>query len=1189
MPSGLDFYINFNPDGAVKGVDAAVKQAKRAEAEYRKASVAVGKFTGALDVQRAKVKQQEAGLSILADKLAIAKKAETDLAATSRRAGKTAVKAKAASVAAVKKLTAQYEVQEARVKQASAAADQLAGDLERVKTEQLNLAASSKKATAQSDKLQKEFNQQSVSAKKAAAGAEELDRKLKKVSATEKKISGKGIKALVIALATGLAARKAVDIIMLADSYTLLNAKVKIATDSTEEYRATQALLHAQSQDSRSLVTENTALYSKLQLSLKDTGLQGSQTLSIVDLLNKSHKIYGTTMQESTSFNQQFVQSMGKGKLEGDELKTMLEANSYFAGRLAEAIGVATGELKDMGADGLLTTELMLEAFPKMAARIEKDFKQMPITIRDAVNTVVNAFGKAINKGNETADGTSQVAEAIVNLGRVLGQNQGSIADFFAILIKGAEGGVRVMSGLVGVLLTLESGFHTLEKGSANVLAAMSLITDKAGLTSGEYERWRDVAKQAGEVGEKAAGKAAKAFASMAGEQQKSTGKSVDEIKKELLAIEGKKDVIKAVGGTVKEASKEEIKFLKEKEKEWKKYLDIVEEANDKLTELGSFGGTGQRGGIAKINGEWQNYADNAQIATSLLKDFNNTAFLGTGQIADKIFELSLAGKSDLEVWEARKRAAEKYTEVAQSTAAEVKALYAAGDTEAGAKKLKELESLTGKAESAYSSLAREVTAEFTPAMEAAHDKAKEGVKGYEKAAKKSMAEAKKHYKSAEDAAKSWGDKQLDLEAKLADIGRKQAEASAKASGSVTAMASAARASYNSMVSEAEKYEDKAFKAFKAGDFDQAAKFAEKAVSAWDSLGSAVEAGGKQVITATEALGAQARGIKSAGELGIKALQAKEKAEEKAGKAAEAAAKKSETAKAREAEKVKKLEADKEKVIVSAEEGAQRAAQGTLELNDLLTQSYRNQAAGAQKLADVLDQEHDFSGAQAAAKDIEKYGKIIADRIKKDKKMHEANIAGSATAKDASIKDIEAIGAAADRIAEKKRVIKMEIREVSGASGGAAVGVQGAAFGAIAGGMRWADGLDGLKIPGSPSRVDTMPFFLAMGETVTNADAAQNAGYDTWKHINNKNMIGAAQSMVAHHPHLQQIFAPPVNIQVAQPQQQQGGSLPSNMVHVRTINQQDGRITNEWMSAEDLQYKQQYEQRVSSNRKRFQV
>ena len=178
-----------------------------------------------------------------------------------------------------------------------------------------------------------------------------------------------------------------------------------------------------------------------------------------------------------------------------------------------------------------------------------------------------------------------------------------------------------------------------------------------------------------------------------------------------------------------------------------------------------------------------------------------------------------------------------------------------------------------------------------------------------------------------------------------------------------------------------------------------------------------------------------------------------------------------------------------------------------------------------------------------------------------------------------SITKLEEIGRRADEIAEKKRVITMEVKEVSGASGGAVVGVQGAASGAIAGPIRWQNGLNGLRIAGAPSTVDTHPFFLASGETVTNAAASKNVGYDTWRHINNQDMVGAARAMVKNHPYLQPIFSPPAEIRFAQPQQQQTSGLDGMQIYLEQ-HPFDGRIIKKIMLPEDREFEKQHQART---------
>ena len=640
-----------------------------------------------------------------------------------------------------------------------------------------------------------------------------------------------------------------------------------------------------------------------------------------------------------------------------------------------------------------------------------------------------------------------------------------------------------VLTTSYGIVLKFASGWEA--------------ITDYVGITDDTTKVFADNSAAAFASAEDLAGKAKDNFKDMAGAAEDNAAASVSAAD-QVAAATGK------AAAAVKESADIQKISLEEAKKEWLDYAAQIRDIEQQIEEIGSFGG-GSVSGLQQVNGEWQYFATNADKAKAAMEGFNNTSQLGISSLKDKIFELSLVGKDDLNVWESRRRAAEQYTQAAKATAAEAQQLAQAGQQDEANRKFAQSIEIAKKAEAAYKSLATEVKSEWTPAMEAAHKKASEGVKKYEKEANKALSDAAKHYDKARAAGEKLADKQADLADKLREVGR-------------AGMAPAA--AYQDMTAQAREYEAAARAALAAGDFEKAVELAGRAESAWDSLGNEVKDGERTVVSAKQALADQASGIKSAGQVAIDALKAQQAAEEKAAKAAEEKAKKATAAKEAEAAKVKALEVEKEKVIISAEEGAQEAAAGTVEANQLLVEILDKQKTAIGEVADALNRQADWSLGDTftdAGESLKAF-----DGSLKEFDGNWGDVWSSMQTKGEE--SIQVIEDRLDRLVAEKRVVTVQVKEVTGSASGSIVGAQSAATGKIVSGSVWKNGLSGLRIPGGPSMVDTERFILARGETVTSAPAAAYMGYDVWRAQNRKDEVGAAKAMVARFPALKQVF-----------------------------------------------------------------
>jgi TP901 family phage tail tape measure protein len=448
--------------------------------------------------------------------------------------------------------------------------------------------------------------------------------------------------------------------------------------------------------------------------------------------------------------------------------------------------------------------------------------------------------------------------------------------------------------------------------------------------------------------------------------------------------------------------------------------------------------------GMQQVAGVWTNIGVAADRSNKQQIAGLSGLKLGLSSAADALFDLSLAGKSDLQVWNARKQAAQQYADAARALMAEGKQFAAAGDIDTATRKFEQAAVVAKKSEDAYKSLSTEVKNDFTPAMAAAHKSAEEGVKNYEKTAEKALSDAAKHYDKAKDAAGKLADRQLELEERLLKV-RVAGQSSAEA--------------YATMVSQAQKYEAAARSAMAAGNFDTAVAMADRAAGVWDSLGQEVKDGEQVIISAKQALTDQAAGIKSSGELAIQILAAQKAAEEAAGKAAEERAAKATAAKEAEAQKVADLEAAKEKVVISAEEGAQEAAAGTLAANQQIVEILEAQKTAIGEVADALNKQADwqlgkpFTDAGEAVKNLgDTVGKTVAEMTSALEAFERSGAAS-----------IAALDARLDTLVAKKRVIDVVVREVSAKASGGAIGTVTAM---ATGGMYARDARRGMHFPG---------------------------------------------------------------------------------------------------------------------------
>lgn len=138
------------------------------------------------------------------------------------------------------------------------------------------------------------------------------------------------------------------------------------------------------------------SLYNRIAMS----GVKASndRILRFVETFNKTMAISGTSAQENRAVMLQLAQGMGSNRLGGDEFRSIAEQAPMFKYMLARGMGVNPGALKQMGADGKLTAEAIMNAMEKVQDQIDDIFKNAPWTIGQLLIVMQDKWQKVITQ-----------------------------------------------------------------------------------------------------------------------------------------------------------------------------------------------------------------------------------------------------------------------------------------------------------------------------------------------------------------------------------------------------------------------------------------------------------------------------------------------------------------------------------------------------------------------------------------------------------------------------------------------------------------------------------------------------------------------------------------------------------------------------------------------------------------------
>ena len=207
----------------------------------------------------------------------------------------------------------------------------------------------------------------------------------------------------------------------IADTFTLTTARLDLMNDGLQTTGELQNMILASAQRSRAEYGATAAAISKLGILASDAFSSTEEIVAFSELMNKSFKVGGASIEEQTSAMYQLTQAMAAGKLQGDEFRSIMENAPMLAEAIANFTGKSKGELKEMSSEGLITADIIKGAMFAAADDINSKFETMPKTFGDTWTSVKNmtlkAFQPIIERVNAFINSPAfdQFAQNIVN------------------------------------------------------------------------------------------------------------------------------------------------------------------------------------------------------------------------------------------------------------------------------------------------------------------------------------------------------------------------------------------------------------------------------------------------------------------------------------------------------------------------------------------------------------------------------------------------------------------------------------------------------------------------------------------------------------------------------------------------------------------------------------------------------
>ena len=182
----------------------------------------------------------------------------------------------------------------------------------------------------------------------------------------------------------------------LADNMTSTRARLDLMNDGLQTTAELQDMIMASANRSRASYQATADAVSKMGIMAKDAFNSNEELIAFSELINKQFTIAGTSAAGIDAAMLQLTQAMSSGVLRGEELNSVFEQAPTIIQTIADYLGVPIGKIREMAAEGQITSTIVKNAMLASADEINAKFEQMPMTFSQvwtiAKNTILEAF-----------------------------------------------------------------------------------------------------------------------------------------------------------------------------------------------------------------------------------------------------------------------------------------------------------------------------------------------------------------------------------------------------------------------------------------------------------------------------------------------------------------------------------------------------------------------------------------------------------------------------------------------------------------------------------------------------------------------------------------------------------------------------------------------------------------------------
>lgn len=248
-----------------------------------------------------------------------------------------------------------------------------------------------------------------------SAGLTKATGELKNFGATAQRnlqVVANGFRSLGAFAGVSLAGLGTREILATADSYSLLEARIKGITAETNDYAAVSAQLRDIAKSTGTELDATVTVFQSLARTRGDLGATNAQMLQLTRLVQQLGVLGGASTSALQNGLLQFSQAMGEGIVRAEEFNSILTNLPELAKAIRDGLGKSNAELRQMVKSGQLLSKDVFDALIKQSGAIEERFAKVPTTLARGWGALKIELIDLVGRLNESLGLTEAIGRA---------------------------------------------------------------------------------------------------------------------------------------------------------------------------------------------------------------------------------------------------------------------------------------------------------------------------------------------------------------------------------------------------------------------------------------------------------------------------------------------------------------------------------------------------------------------------------------------------------------------------------------------------------------------------------------------------------------------------------------------------------------------------------------------------------